>query len=184
MRRDDEGVRPSPRRRSGVGRSRAASVSARVRDVSELLAAAGPRAGAPLPLRVTYDAPCHLLHAQRVVAPPLAVLRAIPGPRRSSRSPTPSSAAAPPGSTTSSSRRRPTRCSRPSCATSRRRAPTGSRRGIRAASCRSAPGFAVRTPARVRSTRSTCWTPRTRQFEQQKGSRADHPLPSTFASTP
>ena len=57
---------------------RAANVSAKVRDVSELLAAAGPRAGAPLPLRVTYDAPCHLLHAQRVVAPPLAMLRAIP----------------------------------------------------------------------------------------------------------
>jgi glycolate dehydrogenase iron-sulfur subunit len=58
--------------------TRAAQVSARIRDVSELLAAAGPRVGAPLPLRVTYDAPCHLLHAQRVVAPPLAVLRAIP----------------------------------------------------------------------------------------------------------
>jgi glycolate oxidase iron-sulfur subunit len=49
-----------------------------VRDVSELLAAAGPRAGGPLPIRVTYDAPCHLIHAQRVVAAPLAVLRAIP----------------------------------------------------------------------------------------------------------
>ena len=57
---------------------RAANVSSRVRDVTELLAAAGPRPGASLPLRVTYDAPCHLLHAQRVVAPPLAVLRAIP----------------------------------------------------------------------------------------------------------
>jgi glycolate oxidase iron-sulfur subunit len=57
---------------------RAAKLSAKVRDVSELLAAAGPREGASLPLRVTYDAPCHLLHAQRVVAPPLAVLRAIP----------------------------------------------------------------------------------------------------------
>jgi glycolate oxidase iron-sulfur subunit len=57
---------------------RAANVASRVRDVTELLAAAGPRTGAPLPLRVTYDAPCHLLHAQRVVAPPLAVLRAIP----------------------------------------------------------------------------------------------------------
>jgi glycolate oxidase iron-sulfur subunit len=57
---------------------RAAAMAARVRDVSELLAAAGPRPGAPLPLRVTYDAPCHLLHAQRVVAPPLAVLRAVP----------------------------------------------------------------------------------------------------------
>ncbi|HKO14700.1 MAG TPA: heterodisulfide reductase-related iron-sulfur binding cluster [Gemmatimonadaceae bacterium] len=58
--------------------ARAASFSARVRDVSELLAAAGPRPGAPVPRRVTYDAPCHLLHAQRVATPPLDVLRAIP----------------------------------------------------------------------------------------------------------
>lgn len=60
-------------------RERGERVAARVRDVSELLAAAGPRPGAPLPLHVTYDAPCHLQHAQRVSAPPLAVLRAIPG---------------------------------------------------------------------------------------------------------
>ena len=57
---------------------RASKVSARVRDVSELLAAAGPRVGGSLPLRVTYDAPCHLLHAQRIETPPIAVLRAIP----------------------------------------------------------------------------------------------------------
>ncbi len=57
---------------------RAARVSARVRDVSEVLAAAGPRRGAALPMVVTYDAPCHLLHAQRVVTPPLQVLGAIP----------------------------------------------------------------------------------------------------------
>ncbi|MGZ8458268.1 MAG: (Fe-S)-binding protein, partial [Gemmatirosa sp.] len=31
------------------------------------------------PLRVTYDAPCHLLHAQRIADPPLAVLRAVGG---------------------------------------------------------------------------------------------------------
>lgn len=59
--------------------ARAASVSARVRDVSELLAAAGPEPGGRLPLRVTYDSPCHLHHAQRVIDAPLAVLRAIPG---------------------------------------------------------------------------------------------------------
>lgn len=58
---------------------RASAIGARVRDVSELLAAAGPIPGHPLPLRVTYDAPCHLVHAQRVVNPPLAVLAAIPG---------------------------------------------------------------------------------------------------------
>jgi len=58
--------------------ARAAAVSARVRDVSELLAVAGPAKGGALPLRVTYDAPCHLQHAQRVVSPPLAVLKSIP----------------------------------------------------------------------------------------------------------
>jgi glycolate oxidase iron-sulfur subunit len=60
---------------------RAAALSARVRDVTELLAAAGPAPGALLPVTVTYDAPCHLLHAQRVVAPPLQVLGAVPGLR-------------------------------------------------------------------------------------------------------
>ncbi|MDB4915584.1 MAG: protein of unknown function cysteine-rich region domain protein [Gemmatimonadetes bacterium] len=58
---------------------RAVSFSARVRDVSELLAEAGPRTGGALPLTVTYDAPCHLLHAQRIATPPLRVLGAIPG---------------------------------------------------------------------------------------------------------
>jgi glycolate oxidase iron-sulfur subunit len=62
--------------------ARASDFSARVRDVSELLAAAGPRVGAPLEYRVTYDAPCHLLHAQRVASAPLAVLDAIPGLER------------------------------------------------------------------------------------------------------
>jgi glycolate oxidase iron-sulfur subunit len=60
-------------------RERAATFSLRVRDVSELLAAAGPRAGGPLPIRVTYDAPCHLQHAQRVTQAPLSMLAAIPG---------------------------------------------------------------------------------------------------------
>jgi glycolate oxidase iron-sulfur subunit len=58
---------------------RARRVSERARDVSELLAAAGPAPAGPLPLRATYDAPCHLLHAQRVVRPPLQVLQAIEG---------------------------------------------------------------------------------------------------------
>jgi glycolate oxidase iron-sulfur subunit len=59
-------------------RDRAAAVSARTRDASELLAAAGPKpAVLPTPLRITYDAPCHLQHAQRITAPPLAVLAAI-----------------------------------------------------------------------------------------------------------
>jgi glycolate oxidase iron-sulfur subunit len=60
-------------------RHRAADVSAKVRDVSQLLAEAGPRPGGSLDLTVTYDAPCHLLHAQRVATPPLRVLSAVPG---------------------------------------------------------------------------------------------------------
>ncbi|HMI57412.1 MAG TPA: heterodisulfide reductase-related iron-sulfur binding cluster [Gemmatimonadaceae bacterium] len=63
-------------------RARAADFSSRARDVSELLAVAGPRPGAPLSFRVTYDAPCHLQHAQRVSAAPLRVLDAIPGLER------------------------------------------------------------------------------------------------------
>lgn len=58
---------------------RAARVSSRARDVSELLAAAGPKPGGALRENVTYDAPCHLLHAQRIASPPLQVLAAIPG---------------------------------------------------------------------------------------------------------
>jgi glycolate oxidase iron-sulfur subunit len=60
-------------------RHRAAAVSARVRDVSELLADAGPRPGGALDVTVTYDAPCHLYHAQHVANPPLRVLGAVPG---------------------------------------------------------------------------------------------------------
>jgi glycolate oxidase iron-sulfur subunit len=60
-------------------KERAAAFAARVRDVSELLAAAGPARGAPLPLRVTYAPPCHLRHGQRITDAPLAVLAAIPG---------------------------------------------------------------------------------------------------------
>lgn len=58
--------------------SRAAGVASRVRDISELLSARGPARGAALHIRAAYDAPCHLMHAQRIVAPPLDVLRAIP----------------------------------------------------------------------------------------------------------
>jgi glycolate oxidase iron-sulfur subunit len=61
------------------GAPEAARFAARVRDVTELLADRGPVPGSPLELRVQYDAPCHLLHAQRIAEPPLAVLRAIPG---------------------------------------------------------------------------------------------------------
>ena len=56
----------------------AGAVAARVRDVTEVLADQGPRRGAPLPLRVAYDPPCHLLHAQRIADAPRAVLAAVP----------------------------------------------------------------------------------------------------------
>lgn len=62
-----------------LGDEAAAATAATVRDVSELLATAGPRPGAALELDVAYDAPCHLQHAQRVQDAPLAVLGAIPG---------------------------------------------------------------------------------------------------------
>ncbi|MHB1297248.1 MAG: (Fe-S)-binding protein [Gemmatimonadaceae bacterium] len=85
---------------------RAAAFAARVKDVHELLAVVvgvpvagagesgvdeasetgdgGPTASAgsdepTRPLLVAWDAPCHLQHAQRVTAPPLAVLQSIPG---------------------------------------------------------------------------------------------------------
>jgi glycolate oxidase iron-sulfur subunit len=79
--------------------ARASAFAARVRDVHELLAQALPTDRAPAaasmsasvsavarnnsgredrrPTMVAWDAPCHLQHAQRVVAPPLAVLQAV-----------------------------------------------------------------------------------------------------------
>ena len=61
-----------------LGDAAAEALVSKVRDVSELLAAAGPVVGAPLAHEVAYDAPCHLQHAQKVHAEPLAVLRSIP----------------------------------------------------------------------------------------------------------
>jgi len=62
---------------------RAVKISAKARDISELLVqgggTSGLKIGAALPIRVTYDAPCHLMHAQRITKPPLAVLASIPG---------------------------------------------------------------------------------------------------------
>ena len=57
---------------------RAAAFSARVRDVSELIAE--PRAERrPLELRVAYHDACHLRHAQGITAEPRDALAAIPG---------------------------------------------------------------------------------------------------------
>lgn len=59
--------------------ARAGRVATRVRDIFEFLVERGVRTGAPLPLRVTYDAPCHLHHGQRITRAPLDVLASIPG---------------------------------------------------------------------------------------------------------
>lgn len=59
---------------------RAQAFSQRVCDISEILATA-PLQGTlqPLPMRVAYDDPCHLLHGQRVREQPRTLLRQVPG---------------------------------------------------------------------------------------------------------
>lgn len=61
---------------------RAAEFSAKVRDITELLAS-GPLRGdlGRVDLTVTYQEPCHLVHAQRISAAPRALMSAIPGLR-------------------------------------------------------------------------------------------------------
>jgi glycolate oxidase iron-sulfur subunit len=61
---------------------RAESFVAKVRDLSELLSANPLKQGGPVPLRVTYDAPCHLHHGQRIREAPLRVLDSVPGLER------------------------------------------------------------------------------------------------------
>ena len=56
----------------------AAQLSSISRDVSEILAEGGVRRGASMPRCVTYDAACHLCHAQRLREAPRAMLEAIP----------------------------------------------------------------------------------------------------------
>jgi glycolate oxidase iron-sulfur subunit len=59
---------------------RAAAFSAKVLDVTELLAANEPRAERhPVALKVAYHDACHLAHAQAVRAQPRALLSQIPG---------------------------------------------------------------------------------------------------------
>jgi glycolate oxidase iron-sulfur subunit len=59
---------------------RAALFAGRVRDVSEFLADAGPRAERRrVELTVAYHDACHLAHAQGVRAQPRELLRGIPG---------------------------------------------------------------------------------------------------------
>ncbi|HVZ73291.1 MAG TPA: (Fe-S)-binding protein [Polyangia bacterium] len=60
----------------------AAHFGARVRDVAEFLAELGlrePPARETPPVRVAYDEPCHLVHAQKISEPPKRLLRACPG---------------------------------------------------------------------------------------------------------
>ena len=55
-------------------------MSAKARDVTEFLAELGLTAPlAPVPLRVTYQDSCHLLHAQKIREAPRTLIRAIPG---------------------------------------------------------------------------------------------------------
>jgi glycolate oxidase iron-sulfur subunit len=59
---------------------RAAAFSARVRDISEVLAERGPQAERhPLAISLAFQDSCHLLHAQGVQSAPRAMLSAIPG---------------------------------------------------------------------------------------------------------
>jgi glycolate oxidase iron-sulfur subunit len=62
-------------------KGRAESFASRVRDISELLASAGPLDGGRVEGGVAYDAPCHLLHVQRVADEPLQTLAAARGTR-------------------------------------------------------------------------------------------------------
>jgi len=59
---------------------RAAELSARARDVHELLASVAPRAKRhPVEMTVAYHDACHLAHAQGVRSQPRQLLRSIPG---------------------------------------------------------------------------------------------------------
>jgi glycolate oxidase iron-sulfur subunit len=59
--------------------ARARAFSARVRDVTEVVTPGDLPFRRALAGPVTYQDPCHLLHAQRISAEPRALLRAIPG---------------------------------------------------------------------------------------------------------
>ena len=56
-----------------------APLAGKVRDLAELLAEVGVRAGAAVPCSVAVDHPCHLLHAQGIRQAPLDLLAAVPG---------------------------------------------------------------------------------------------------------
>jgi glycolate oxidase iron-sulfur subunit len=57
-----------------------ANLGGRVRDLTELLAEIGlPEPRREVPVRVTYQDACHLVHAQRVRQQPRQLIRALPG---------------------------------------------------------------------------------------------------------
>lgn len=59
--------------------ARAEAFSQRVCDISEILATAPLRGSLrPLPMRVAYDDPCHLLHGQKVREQPRTLLGQVP----------------------------------------------------------------------------------------------------------
>ncbi len=58
---------------------KAKAFAAKVRDIAEFLVELGPRTGGGMKLRVAFDSPCHLLHAQRIERAPHQMLAAIPG---------------------------------------------------------------------------------------------------------
>ncbi len=61
-------------------RDKAELFRSKMRDVTEFLAALGVRApGKHVPLRVTYQDSCHLLHGQKIKSAPRQLLAAIPG---------------------------------------------------------------------------------------------------------
>jgi glycolate oxidase iron-sulfur subunit len=69
-------------RHDAAWHGRAQAFVQQVRDVAEFLMQRGVVRGAAVPLRVTYDAPCHLHHAQRIREAPLRLLDGVPGLER------------------------------------------------------------------------------------------------------
>jgi glycolate oxidase iron-sulfur subunit len=59
---------------------RAVLLSSKVKDVSEFLVERGVRpAPGRVDMKVAFDAPCHLIHAQRIAHAPIKILDSIPG---------------------------------------------------------------------------------------------------------
>jgi glycolate oxidase iron-sulfur subunit len=73
---------PEQLRRDPAWREGAEALGGRVRDLAEFLLSRPLRRGAPVPVRVTFDAPCHLHHGQQLREAPLLLLDAIPGLER------------------------------------------------------------------------------------------------------